>query len=429
MQVSAEGGDPKPASALDTSRGETGHRFPVFLPDGRHFLYVALPGRNGHLDLVAGSLDDLREHQVVASVDSGVVYASGYLVFQRTNGVAAQPFDASRLALGASPITLSDLPHDVQSPSVGAPVVSVSSTGTLLSYTGAVTRTRFVWYDMSGKELEALNAPEGHYQQLSITHDGKYAATVRQESPVRSDIWILDLQRGGATRLTNGPGRNTDPSWSPDGARIAFAGDRNNQSQIYVKAADGSSPETPITSDAAPFKTPGGWSKDGKLIVYTALDPKTQRDLWTVSLDGDHTPKPFLRSPFNEMNPTVSPDGRWLSYMSDETGQMELYVQSFPGGGNKYRVSNGGVDFGGWFPDGRIVYGQQGRAPLYSVSVTEGPPFRTGPPQQMPALPEGFISMDLMPDLSKELAIVPAGRDSLVTLTLVQNWEQMLRAR
>ncbi|HEY3883714.1 MAG TPA: protein kinase [Vicinamibacterales bacterium] len=430
MEVSAEGGDPKPATKLDASRGEIGHRFPVVLPDGRHFLYVALPGREGHLDIVAGSLDDLDEHQVVAAADSGVVFADGHLIFARSNGIAAQPFDPGSLSLSGNPITLSDLAHDVQSQYAGAPVVSVSTTGTLLSYAGAVTKTRFVWYDMKGNQLGGFSAPEGNYVQVSISPDGKQAAAVRVDSPVRSDIWILDLQRGGATPLTSGPGRNEGPQWSPDGKRIAFDSDRNNQSQIYVKTADGSGVDTQVTSDAEPFKSPGGWSKDGKLIVYSALDPKTQRDLWTVSVDGDRTPKPFLRSQFNEVNPTISPDGRWLSYMSDETGQMELYVQSFPGGGNKYRVSDGGVDFGGWFPDGRIVYGKQGHdAPLYSVSVTEGPPFRTGPPQKMAPLPEGFISLDLMPDRSKQLAIVPAGGDSLVTLTVVQNWTQMLRAR
>ena len=428
LQVSAEGGDPKPATTLDGSRGETGHRFPVFLPDGQHFLYTALPGRDGHLDIIAGSLDDPTQHTLVTTADGGAVFASGYLIFPRTNGLAAQAFDPSSLTLRGDPITLSDLPHQAQSQYAGISVVSASTTGTLVYYSGAVTKTHFVWYDLNGKAIGEVSAPEGNYQELSLSPDGKSAATVRQDSPVRADIWILDLQRGGASRLTNGPGKNVGPQWSPDGKRIAFNSDRNNQSQIYVKPADGSSPETQITSDAEPFKTAGPWSKDGKLIVYSALDPKTQRDIWIVSVDGDHTPKPFLRSPFNELGPDLSPDGRWLSYISDESGQQELYVQSFPVPGDKYRVSNGRVAYGGWLPDGRISYGDEASG-LSVVSVSEGPPFKTGPPQKLIALPAGYVSVDLTPDESKMLAVMPVDRSPVVTLTVVQDWLQMLKAR
>jgi Tol biopolymer transport system component len=429
MKVSADGGDPQPATKLDVAHGETGHRFPVFLPDGRHFLYVALPGSNGQLDVIAGSTDDIGDRRVLMQASSGVVYSSGYLIYERTNGaIAAQPFDPGRLAVSGDPIALSGIAREVQSQWVGAPAVSASTNGMLLNYSGAVSKTHFVWFDANGKEIGTLAAPEGSYNQVTISPDGQRAASVRVESPVRSDIWILDLQRGGATRLTNGPGNNTGPTWSPDGTRIAFVSDRNNRLEIYVKPADGSGVETQVTSDGRPFKALGNWTEDAHAIVYSVLDPKTQRDLWIAPIDGGGAPRPYLQTPFNEVNPSLSPDGRWLSYLSDETGEIEMYVQSFPVSGNKYRITTGGAASGGWFPDGRLAY-VVASGDAYAVKVTEGPPFHIGPPQKIGPLPSGMISMDIAPDLKRMLAIVPVDRNVLVTLTVVQNWPQMLHGR
>ena len=427
MKVSAEGGDPKPATKLDASHGETGHRFPVFLPDGHHFLFVALPGSNGQLDVVAGSIDDVNDRRAVSQAASGVAYAEGYILYERTNGLAAQAFDPRRLTVSGDPITLSEVPRDVQSQWSGAPPVSLSTTGTLVDYSGAVAKTRFVWFDINGKEVGTVAAPEGYFAQLSISPDGQHAATVRMESPVRSDIWVLDLQRGGATRLTNGPGKNEGPSWSPDSARIAFDSDRTNRSEIFVKPADGRAAETQVTSDTTLFKRLGPWAKDGHSIVYSVLDPKTQRDLWIAPVDGG-APQPYLRTPFNEVNPSLSPDGKWLSYLSDETGEEELYVQSFPVAGNKFRVTSGGIGSGGWLPDGRLAYITAAND-AYALTVKEGPPFQTGAPQKVGALPSGAVSMDVAPDLKRTLAIMPADRNVLVTLMVVQNWRQMLKAR
>ena len=430
MKVSADGGDPQPATTLDSARGETGHRFPVFLPDGHRFLYVALPGAHGQLDVIAGSVDDIRDRRVAMQSASGVVYASGYVIYERTNGaIVAQPFDPRGAATTGDPIALNAMVREVQSEWVGAPAVSVSAAGSLLDYAGGISRTHFVWFDATGKEAGTVAAPDGQYNQVAISPDGQRAATVRVESPVRSDIWILDLQRGGATRLTNGPGNNSGPTWSPDGTRLAFISDRNSQPEIYVKPADGSAAERQVTSDATPFKALGAWSKDGHSIIYSVLDPRTQRDIWIAPVDGGGAPRPYLQTSFNEVNPSLSPDGRWLSYLSDETGEIELYVQSFPDAGNKYRVTSGGVGSGGWFPDGRLAYVTAGSTDAYSVNVTEGPPFRTGPPQKLGGLPSGAISMDVAPDLKHTLAIVPVDRNVLVTLTVVQNWMQMLKSR
>jgi serine/threonine protein kinase/Tol biopolymer transport system component len=430
MKVAAEGGDPQPATTLDASHGETAHRFPYFLPDGRHFVFVALPGHGGHLDVVAASIDD-KERKVVTAADSGVTYAApGYLVYMRQNGTAAQAFNARQLAVTGDPITLSDLPGTLPTQWTGSPPVSTSTDGTLVYYDEGSRDTRFVWYDLkSEKPMGTVVAPEGTYQQVAISPDGRYAATVRVESAGRADIWLLDLQRGGTSRLTNGPGQNNNPSWSPDGKQIAFVSDRNNQTQIYVKPIDGGE-ERQVSSDDLAFKSGGPWVRDGSALLFTALDPKTGQDIWILPIQGnDHKPKPYIRSQFNDTSPTVSPDGRYVSYMSDETGQVEMYVQTYPTPTEKYRVTTGGAAFGGWLPDGRLAYGVPGTSDAYYVTLLPGPPMHTSPPQAFGSLPQGTLSADLMPDLSKMLALMPAERNAQISLSVVLNWAQMLGGR
>jgi Tol biopolymer transport system component len=267
------------------------------------------------------------------------------------------------------------------------------------------------------------------YQELTIAPNGRTAAVVRAETPARSDIWLLDLERGGTSRFTNGPAQSTDPSWSPDGKQIAFASTRSNQTQIYVKSVDGSQPERQLSSDALPFKAVGPWARDGSAIVFTALDTKTGQDIWILPVAGDHTPKPYVRTPGNETNVSLSPDGRYAAYISDETGQPEMYINSFPTPGEKYRVTTGGAAFGGWLPDGRIAYGMPGSTDAYVVSVLPGTPLRTSAPEPMGSLPQGMIVADLMPDLSKMLAVMPTDRNVLASLSVVLNWPHFLTKR
>jgi len=428
MKVSAEGGEPQPATALDSSRGETAHRFPSILPDGRHFAFVALPGHDGHLDVIVGALD-ANGRTVITTADSGVVYSPpGYLLYMRQNGLAAQAFDARRLSVSGDPLTLSDLAVTYPTQWSGATPLSASADGTLVYYDEGTRSTRFVWFDTAtGKQSATVNAPEGTYTQVSISPNGRYAATVRRESAGRSDIWLLDLERGGLTRLTNGPGQNAGPSWSPDSTEIAFTNDsRGGVPQIYVKAINGGA-ERQLSTDALGFKSTGPWTRDGSAVLFTALDPKTNQDIWILPVQGDHTPKPYLRTPANEISPSMSPDGRYVSYMSDETGQQEMYVQAYPVPGEKYRVTTGGAVFGGWLPDGRLTYGTAPNNDAYVVTVFPGPPIRTSAPQLLGTLPPGIISGDLSPDLKRMLAVIPAERNTQLSLSVVLNWEQMLR--
>jgi Tol biopolymer transport system component len=196
--------------------------------------------------------------------------------------------------------------------------------------------------------------------------------------------------------------------------------------QIYVKAINGGA-ERQLSTDALGFKSTGPWTRDGSAVLFTALDPKTNQDIWILPVQGDHTPKPYLRTPANEISPSMSPDGRYVSYMSDETGQQEMYVQAYPVPGEKYRVTTGGAVFGGWLPDGRLTYGTAPNNDAYVVTVFPGPPIRTSAPQLLGTLPPGIISGDLSPDLKRMLAVIPAERNTQLSLSVVLSWEQMLR--
>ena len=428
MKVSAEGGDPQPVTALDPSRSETAHRFPYFLPDGRHFVFAALSTRE-RLDIIAGSVDG-PERRLITTATSGAVYADpGYLLFTRQNGLAAQQFDAEKLETAGEPVTLPDQPADVGGEWLGGRPVSVSSTGVMTYMGGSARSSKLIWLELAtGKEAGGVEAAGGFYDQIAIAPDAKHAAITRTESAVEADIYIVDLERGGTTRLTNGPAANRNPLWSPDSTRVAYGSDRGGSTEFFVRSIAGGAEELLLKSSGL-FQALELWAPDGRSIVYSQLDPETQRDLWILPLTGERVATPYLRTAASEFWARISPDGRWLSYMSRENGANDLYVQPYPGGGQPYRVTSGGVSFGRFVSSGGIVYAVPGDPRLYLVDVYPGPPFRTGPPRIVGALPADLIAADSLPDLSKLLVSVPTERNAVVPLTMVTNWTEALRRK
>ncbi len=327
LRISANGGEPQPATTLDVARGETGHRFPWFLPDGRHFLFAALPPKEGNtFDIYVGSLDSPTRERILAAESAAVYAEPGYLLFARKNILVAQRFDPRRLQLSGEPAAIGDAPGAMGSGYSSSRAVSASSTGSLAYLTDPFVNTKLVWLDRSGKEIGAVGLPPGRYGEINMAPDGRRATVVRVASPFESDIWIADLERGGATRFTFGPGTNVgnlEAQWSPDGSRIAFGSNRTGAQDFFIKPASGASPEQPLFRSAAVFKDLASWSPDGRFIVFTQLDAQTSRDLWVLPMDGDHTPAPYLRTPFLEVGGTISPDGRWMAYESNESGRNE----------------------------------------------------------------------------------------------------------
>ena len=419
-RVPASGGEPKPVTTLDTTRGETAHRFPQFLPDGRHFLFTALPARDGKLDTYVGSLDSPKR-QLLLSVGTGVTWAPpGQLLYERDGKLMSQGFDAKALKLRGEPVSLGDVVPPTEYS--GGPIASASTTGSVAFTTVRVTNQRLAWVDFSGREIAPIPLAPGPYFDLSIAPDDRRAVLERTESGEAPDLWIADHERGVATRFTDETGVCEQPKWSPDGTRIAYLWSNNSPQVLKIKSLIGDSVSSFLDSDPL-FKDLHGWSPDGRNIIYSRLDPTTQWDLWVLPMEGDRTPRPLLKTRFNEFSGAVSPDGRWIAYNSNESGQGEAYVQSFPVPGGKYQVTTGGGGHGGWSRDGKRLYYGLASDPLhaYEADVLGGSEFRLGPPRLAITVPKDNRGVRRDYSDQRLLALLPAGKDPTRSITIVLN--------
>jgi Tol biopolymer transport system component len=374
QRVLAAGGQPTPITKLDESRGENEHVAPVFLPDGRHFLFLAVSSQPGESGIYVGSLDSDERTRLFAS-DSRALYATGgqggpgYVLFNRADTVFAQAFDADSLTLSGEPVRVASgvtlLAAGLNtSPAHGRwAVFSVSQTGVLAYRSGGATtptapgadepRTLF-WVDRAGLRSQPLGTT-GTYAGIDLSPDGKRVAVHRHEG-AGGDTWFFDATQPRMLRLTFDVSQeNSSPVWSPDGTQIAFGSQRNGKWGVYVKRADGSASEELITEGDQPAM-PTSWSPDGKLLVYTVVQGPVAADIWAVPLAGDRKAFPLLQAPYPEAFGQVSPDGKWLAYLSAETNRAEIYVKPFPEGPGKWQVSTDGGNFPRWRGDGKELF-------------------------------------------------------------------------
>jgi Tol biopolymer transport system component len=353
QRVAAAGGDPSAVAVAGESPRE-----PFFLPDGRHFLFVA--GKDSGAAVYAGSLDSKDVTRLVSARSAAVYADPGYLLYQRDGTLYAQPFSASKLAMQGEAIRVADkLPF---SPA-GASPFSASNTGVLAfrndppqGSTGGNAGTTVPdrplrWVNRNGTS-ELLAAPGG-WEGPDLSPDGKRAAIHRHDAD-GGDVWIFTAGQSTPSKLTFDASQDSfSPVWSPDGTRIAFASHRNGKAGLYVKVADNTRNEELLLESDLPI-APMSWS--GDRLVYWTLDPKTAGDIWMLTLTGDKKPAPILQTRADERNPQVSPDGKWMAYSSNETGRSEVYIRPFPDGPGKIQVSvNGGV-YPRWRRDGKELY-------------------------------------------------------------------------
>ena len=430
FRIAASGGTPVPVTKLDSARHEYGHRFPTLLPDGDHFLYAALPGKNGKFEIFAGALSDDAARTTVASLEAAPVYADpGWLLYARQNVLVALPFDARALKVTGDPVVLGDEPAMILDPSLSWTAgrsVSVSESGSLGYYSASSLNTIATWYDANGAPAGTLNLPPGHYESITISPDGSRGALVRSTSPSESDIWLVDLSRGGATPLSSGRGRNDNPVWSPDGARVVWSADRDGGQSLFVKTVNDAAPEQLLFKGDSPFKNPVDWSRDGMWIVITQLDQDTSQNVWLLDASGTKPPSVIVRGPVRDNGGPVSPDGRWVTFTSEDSGRFEAYIQSFPTPGRRVQVSDSGAVRSWWTRDGRqlVLLGSDLRT-LSRVDLTSGDTLGVGTPKQFAKLPADLVWVDAMPDRQRFLAIAPE-RTSTGSVTLVQNWRAAL---
>jgi eukaryotic-like serine/threonine-protein kinase len=420
-KVSAAGGNPAVAAKPDASRKETQVGWPEFLPDGKHFLYMAYGQKPEDSSYRVGSLDST-DSKPVAPAQTLVTYAPpGYLLFVRDKTLVAQRFNPTAFKIMSEPIPLAE---QIGTDSVGLATFSVSRDGTLAYRTGD-SGARLLWVDRSGKELEPIGE-RGEYGNPTLTRAGdRLAFGLADPRSGKSDIWVRDLARGVNSRFTFGAGANQVPVWSPDGGTIVFRSDRNGVFDLFEKPASGQGEEKVLLKDDT-NKFATDWSRDGRYIAFAKQGKGTGWDSWALPTFGEKKPFPIVVGPFAENMPVFSPDTRFVAYQSNESGRAEIYVQSFPVASGKWQVSSSGGTDPSWRSDGKEIYYRSADQKLMAVDIQAGESFKAGIPRPLFAarVQPGVARNKYVPTADGErfLLVAPLGREALNPTTVVLNW-------
>jgi Tol biopolymer transport system component len=357
MRVSASGGRPEPATTLDAAQQETHHLYPSFLPDGRHFVFYVAGNKRGLYAGVVGSGD--REFlfdpdpslPAGAAATPGVYASSGHLLYVRDRVLMARAFDASTRTVTGDPIKVADAvdytPPGQAAFAVGGPVIVVRPKQHL-------ALGSLAWVSRSGEGVAEVAASPAAFQQLVLSNDDRTATVERRDAQGVSSVWTIDLQ-AGATLKVPADYWSGSPVWSRDGAMLAYSVAADSPPNIMVRANRGSGAEVRVTRSAN-IQYPSAFTPDARTILFREFSSDTGWDLFTVGADGRSAPQRLLQTPANEMDMSLSPDGRLLAYASDESGRTEVYVSRFPEMSNRVRVSSGGGNRPAWKGDGREVY-------------------------------------------------------------------------
>jgi Tol biopolymer transport system component len=356
-RVSAAGGQATAIGQL--TPGETGRQFPSALPDGDHVLYFATASLQAVGGLYVTSLKT-GESKRVLSADTGAVFVpqGGYLLFGRQGMLLAQAFDLKTLSVMGEPFPVAEHLETAAVPGIAA--FSVSDTGDLAYGIGVAGDAGFelAWVDRQGRSV-GIAGPRGPYRGIDLAPDDSRIAAHRHEGD-GGDIWLTDLARGTTARFTFDASQdNSSPAWSRDGSRLAFAALRHGKWGVYAKPSDSSSSEERLFEADSPGVLtiePMSWAPDGESLLMAVFDRETQWDLWLLSLAGARTAAPLLQTTTFERHGQVSPDGKWIAYMSRETGTNEIYVRSMPPATGKWAVSTGGGTVPRWRGDARELF-------------------------------------------------------------------------
>jgi len=436
QRVAAAGGVP-----VDVTKTKGTLRHPVFLPDGRHFLYSSTNGAAEQMGIYVASLDGKENRRVLPDASSAVFAPpqgagrTGHILFVRENTLMAAPFDAASAQLSGDVFPVAEgvsLTTDVYYVRV-----TVSENGVLLYEAGgAIGENQIGWYDRAGKSLGPVGAP-GAVLTPAISPDEKSVA-FRRVKGAGADLWVRDLSRGTETRFTNDPSNNGQPFWSPRGDRIVFASNRKGGVyNLYKKATSGSGQdELLLPNSFTDYATQ--WSRDGRFIVYFELDPKNKADLWVLPIEGaaaDRKPLPFLKTEFNELHGQLSPDSHWMAFTSDRSGRREVYVRPFPPSDGEWTISIAGGEQPRWRGDGKELFfeaadGKMMAVPVKAVAGTK-PSFEAGTPLALfeaHMAPSTGFNYDVTADGKRFLITTANGSGASSTpLTVVTNWTAGLK--
>jgi eukaryotic-like serine/threonine-protein kinase len=433
-RVSAAGGAATPVTTLDEAAGETSHRFPWFLPDGRHFLFTARSEQSEKTAVYAGALDSKDRRRIVAAASNAAwspslskwERAKGYLLFMRERTLMAQAFDAAALQTTGEPFAIAQqvdyLPGSIQGQ------FAVSPGGVLAYFSGGGTlRSQMTWIDRTGASLGKVGPP-GTMQAPALSPDGRTVVVDRLDGVAGTyDLWLHDLAGGSESRLTFDQGNEMYPVWSADGGRVGYSSDRGGKYGLYQQTATGDgSPQLLYETTGVTLAT--DWPDDHTVLFFnTAL--KTGNDLWTLHLSGSRrTPAgdavPFLRTAVSESQGKLSPDGHWLAYESTETGVPNIYVRTFPGRESKWQVSSAGGTRPVWRRDGKELFYIGTDNTMMAVEIRSGSGFGQSVPNALFDVKAARTSRyDVTRDGQRFLILAPGEPEANAPMTVVVNWQ------
>ncbi len=423
-RVPASGGVPR--RAVHAAAGER-VGWPCFLPDGVHFLYVEFKDASAEGHLMAGSLTSGKEVESLLNTDSLARYQpSGSLLYVKDDTLVARPFYPKNLEVGGAAVPVVS---DLHSTSNGLAAFSVSNTGVLVYRRGSSDEDRLVWVNRKGKEI-AQEGEAGYYHTATLSPDGRRIATdITDPRTGNLDIWIRDLARGVTSRLTFDKGDEMWPVWSPDGKRIVFASNRGGHMAIYEKSVSGAGGERLLWA-CKDSLVPSDWSRDGRYIAVSRWN-SSKISLWILPVGGKKKPFPLAKNAPSEGMPSFSPGGRYIAYMSHETGRYEIYVGTFPASGGKWQISTRGGTEPHWSADGKTIYFKSLTGDVMAVPVKAGAVFRAGVPKVL--FPADFRTGPAENDFQagrdgrKFLIISPQGADRSFPMTVVLNWRSGMK--
>jgi Tol biopolymer transport system component len=436
FQIAADGGDPVAVTTVDRPK-QRGHVWPEFLPDGNRFLYLADSDTPENHFLAVGSLDGAIGEQLFPFASNVAYTRDGLLIFARDRQLLAQPFDDDRLVLSGDPITLVD---KVQQPGSfdHKADFAVSDNGVLVYRTRQSPANRLVWHDRVHPRSALVDAPAEYYEPALSPDERQLAVALFDPNPsnrfgygtakVRADIWMVDRDTGARSQLTTDPAADWGPVWSPDGRSLVFSSQRRGKLELFLRdlTADHGG-EVPLPSEGM-NPVAQSWSRDGHLIVFAAFDPEMHTDLWLLPISGDRVPIPLLRTKANEYQGQISPDGRWIAYTSDTSGQEQVYVQSFPSPGpQKWQVSTSGGGDPRWRSDGQELFYIAADRRLMAVPVKPATAFAHEMPVPLfdTGVPPSWYEARNLYDVSRDgsfLFMTPIEDDRTLPFTIVLDW-------
>jgi Tol biopolymer transport system component len=423
FRVSALGGTPVEMTTLDKSRFESSHRWPKFLPDGKHLIYLAA-NFSGKVEMNAiflGSLDSADRRLLVSSTANADYVEPGYLVFVRDNALVAQTFDQRRYSLSGEPHVLSN--EVLFLPQVDRAIFSASA-DVLITQTGkGANLSQLTWFDRSGKPLGTVGQP-GWYDNVRLSPDGRRVATDQTDPDGRNiDVWVHEVARGTATRMTFDPALDQTPVWSADSQKVLFTSNRTGSFLLYTKNADGSGSEAPLIDLGGALVNAWDWSRDGKYILFrkgSELGFLTSPEKAATTL---------MQAKWTVRGAQFSPDSRWIAYASNETGNMEIYVSPFPSVNGKWQVSSAGGQEPKWRNDGKELFYVAADGKVMAVPVSVGASFEAGTPvalfqthRRQPMSSQDLFSYDVTGDGQRFLVATKLDEPSAAPLSILLNW-------